>query len=122
MTLKLFDASTPPGKFIKVMKNEKIDNGQLQGVGTQTFARKLYADVTGESANVQLTLKILNSDSGSVRVTDKAAQPYTSGQITVTVPEGKTHVVVEPNEKILSAATRWQVAVVGTSTLWRSRR
>jgi hypothetical protein len=59
----------------------------------------MFSEVTGESLNVQLTLKIDGSDTGTVRYNDQAAQPYSSGIAKITVAEGKVRIVVEPNEK-----------------------
>nr|HEX4312508.1 hypothetical protein [Kofleriaceae bacterium] len=99
VTLKLFDAGT--GKLLHDA-NEQVPAADLtgQGIGGAKWAHKMYDEVTGQSSQVQLTLRIEGSDTGTVRVNDGQAQPYTSGSVVVTVPEGKVHVVVEPNEKM----------------------
>jgi hypothetical protein len=95
INLWLFDATTKTN--LQTIKNRRVDIGEFKS-NTPGIAKKLYSDLTGESSMVQLTLKISNSDSGTVSVNDKPAQPYTSGQITVSVPEGKAHIYVKPNE------------------------
>ena len=109
VTLKLFDAGDPP--HLVKQTNEQVSPGDLngQGIGGAAVAKKLFAQLSGQGSNVQLTLRIQGSDSGTVRVNDAPAQPYTSGSVTVTVPEGRVHVVVEPNES--QKLQRWDNTV-----------
>lgn len=95
--LSLFDTASQkltPGPV------ERVQISQLgQGTQSQTLARKLYAEVSGESSSVTVTLRVKGSESGSVRVDGKLVGSYTSGQAIVTIAEGKVKIALEPNEK-----------------------
>jgi hypothetical protein len=99
ITLKLFDASTHT--FVRILKGKTVPVGDLVAgsVTSNELAKKLYAEITGESLNVTLTLKIDGSESGTVKVNDLPAQPYSSGIAKPSVPEGRVRIVIEPNEK-----------------------